>query len=425
MKIDISRDSFSTLHDYTRVLLQQGRPILDADWNEQTAIVLHQLRSVTRAIYGAHGGPAGGQCGFIPFVADNELGFSNGYYTVDGLHLVCGADPTDANQPRCTYTHQKYCTQKDLATGTYLIYLEAMEREVTPAENPDLLDTALLGVDSGARGQAIWRILAEDWTESVSKFPPNTFCRDVMEKVNAEWLPEKIKRFASVTVPELDPHKPSGFPNQFFRYECHSVDSKSIWKYSGDNGFALFKMKAPVRPQQNKLSISIGTLRSWLPKKGDWVELLTEEQIRFGMPGVLCEIDEVRGNQEQTMDAIDRFDVHLKSPIPAGTAGEYLRVWNGRIESDVVDGIKPADYWQFAVRDTKPDGVTLRRPPRSYVPLGLVRTNPDKSICIISRFQHIALVPWREVDEELDCPKVAQPENASPPLAGAKPATQS
>lgn len=406
MKIDISRDSFSTLHDYTRVLLQQGRPILDSDWNEQTAIVLHQLRGATRAIYGTHGGPAGGQCGFIPFAAGNELAFSNGHYTVDGLHLLCGPDPA-STLTYCTYTNQKYCRQQNLADGFHLVYLEAMEREVTPAENANLLDTALLGVDGAARGQAIWRIRADDWTETVSKFPSNTFCRNVTEKVYREWLPEKMKTLGSITVSDLDPHKPCSFPNQFFRYECHSVADKSLWKFSSDNGFALFNITKEIQPGQSRIAISAGTLRAWLPKKGYWIELLTEEQIRFGMPGdYLCEVAGVPPNQTQNLDALDQVEVDLKNPIPASNDDwEYVRVWNGTIESNVVNGIRPGDYWQFAVRDTKADRVTLRRPHRYYVPLGLIRSNPDKSSVVVSRFQRIAQVPWREIDEELDCPQ--------------------
>jgi hypothetical protein len=411
MKIDISRDSFSTLHDYTRVLLQQGRPILDSDWNEQTAIVLHQLRGVTRAIYGPHGGPAGGQCGFIPFAVGNQLRFSKGHYTVDGLHLLCGPDRAArgpdraAPDPYCTFSHQKYWAQNDPGPGTYLVYLEAMEREVTPAENPDLMDTALLGVDAAARGQAIWRILADDWTDHVANFPSDTFCRNVAEKVYAEWLPAKTDAFVPPAVAELDPRKSHEFPNQLFRYECHSVDSTSIWKSSRDNGFALFKLCQPVQPGSDTLEISTGTLRAWVPKERDWVELLTTEQIRFGLPGsALLEVDDVAENHEQNLGAIDRVRVSLKKPVPSSAAGGYVRVWNGRIESKVVEGLKPGDYWQFATRETEAREVTLRRPLRHYAPLGLVRVSSG-SIDVISRLQRIAQIPWREVDEELDCPK--------------------
>ena len=43
MKGDFTRDTFDRTKHYSRVLMQQGRVTLDADWNEQTAILLHYL----------------------------------------------------------------------------------------------------------------------------------------------------------------------------------------------------------------------------------------------------------------------------------------------------------------------------------------------------------------------------------------------
>lgn len=48
----ISRDSFSELKNYLGVYLQQGRPILDADWNESQDIVVASLRRLVREALG-------------------------------------------------------------------------------------------------------------------------------------------------------------------------------------------------------------------------------------------------------------------------------------------------------------------------------------------------------------------------------------
>ena len=37
--------------------MQQRRVLLDADWNEQAAITLHQLRTTTADLIGWHGTP--------------------------------------------------------------------------------------------------------------------------------------------------------------------------------------------------------------------------------------------------------------------------------------------------------------------------------------------------------------------------------
>ena len=46
MKADISRDTFNSEQHYSRVLMQQGRLLTDADWNEQTSILLHHIRGL-------------------------------------------------------------------------------------------------------------------------------------------------------------------------------------------------------------------------------------------------------------------------------------------------------------------------------------------------------------------------------------------
>ena len=44
MKADLTRVTFDPLKQFSSVLMQQGRVQLDADWNEQSAILTHHLR---------------------------------------------------------------------------------------------------------------------------------------------------------------------------------------------------------------------------------------------------------------------------------------------------------------------------------------------------------------------------------------------
>ena len=57
MKADLTRDTFHPLKHYRRVLTQQGRVQLDADANEQTAILLRYLRTLAADLIGPAGGP--------------------------------------------------------------------------------------------------------------------------------------------------------------------------------------------------------------------------------------------------------------------------------------------------------------------------------------------------------------------------------
>lgn len=94
MKADLTRDTFYPFKHYDRVLMQQGRVQLDADWNEQAAILLHYQRILAADLIGPAGGPQSnlgfGISALVPTstAADFQIGF--GHYYVDGL--LCQAD---------------------------------------------------------------------------------------------------------------------------------------------------------------------------------------------------------------------------------------------------------------------------------------------------------------------------------------------
>ena len=95
MKADLTRNTFDPFQHFARVLMQQGRVQLDADWNEQASILLHYVRTLAADLIGAQGGPAGPNCGFAitplgatPVANDFRIGL--GRYYVDGI--LCEAD---------------------------------------------------------------------------------------------------------------------------------------------------------------------------------------------------------------------------------------------------------------------------------------------------------------------------------------------
>ncbi|MGK9169283.1 hypothetical protein KXR53_23415 [Inquilinus limosus] len=99
MKADISRTTFNRLKHFSRVVAQQGRVQLDADWNEQSSIMLYQLRCLAADIIGPAGGPAG-HLGFgftdldpsIVTAAGGDFAIGAGRYYVDGI--LCELDAT-------------------------------------------------------------------------------------------------------------------------------------------------------------------------------------------------------------------------------------------------------------------------------------------------------------------------------------------
>ena len=94
MKADLTRNTFDPFQHFDRVLLQQGRVQLDADSNEQAAILLHYLRALAADLIGPQGGPSNNWgFGVTPIITPpvaNDFRIGLGRYYVDGL--LCEAD---------------------------------------------------------------------------------------------------------------------------------------------------------------------------------------------------------------------------------------------------------------------------------------------------------------------------------------------
>ena len=87
-KGDFTRDTFNPLDplkQFSRVLMQQGRVQLDADWNEQTDILLHYLRSLAADIIGPRGGPDDGFEITHDPRSEQDFEIHKGNYYVDGI----------------------------------------------------------------------------------------------------------------------------------------------------------------------------------------------------------------------------------------------------------------------------------------------------------------------------------------------------
>ena len=88
MKADFTRKTFNPAKNYSRVLMQQGRVQLDADFNEQAAIQSDAARQMMADIIGTHGGPPipGFSVAPIPFATNPpDFSLNVGRYYVDGI----------------------------------------------------------------------------------------------------------------------------------------------------------------------------------------------------------------------------------------------------------------------------------------------------------------------------------------------------
>jgi hypothetical protein len=125
VKADCTRNSFDPLKHYSRVLMQQGRVQLDADWNEQTAIVLHFVRRfIAEAL------PSGGGSGFAVSALDttpavnDDVAIGGGAYFAGGI--LCELETTpfalqaDANDKNKVKVAAWTVDRTPFRTGQYL-----------------------------------------------------------------------------------------------------------------------------------------------------------------------------------------------------------------------------------------------------------------------------------------------------------------
>ncbi|HEY0614352.1 MAG TPA: DUF6519 domain-containing protein, partial [Candidatus Elarobacter sp.] len=94
MKADLTRSTFDPLNNFSRVLMQQGRVQLDADWNEQTDILLYTLRRfIADAFPSGHGtGFALAALATTPAVAD-DFSIAGGSYYAGGILIELDTSP--------------------------------------------------------------------------------------------------------------------------------------------------------------------------------------------------------------------------------------------------------------------------------------------------------------------------------------------
>jgi hypothetical protein len=177
---NFSRETFNKLKHYVGVRLQQGIPIVDADWNEMEDIRKYELRSFLKWFVG-NGIPYGNDGFKISAVAAaNDFAIQGGDGTADGAGrcLVDGLDVM--NESNLNYTAQALYNNNTLATKwgvaplpplstptsdrTDTVYLDVWEREVTSTEDPNLINPAI-GIETAVRRKREWVVrVAENAT---------------------------------------------------------------------------------------------------------------------------------------------------------------------------------------------------------------------------------------------------------------------
>ncbi|MDQ6725717.1 MAG: DUF6519 domain-containing protein [Actinomycetota bacterium] len=137
---------------WNAVRLQQGRVLLDTDWNLNVDGPARDERELALDVIGPAGVPAGS--------AAFEISFLGGHLTIGAGTMWIGG--MLARNP----TTLSYAVQAEIPplpeAGLAVIYLDAFTEEVQAAEDPELLDPALDGVDTTTRMRVGWRVRAHE-----------------------------------------------------------------------------------------------------------------------------------------------------------------------------------------------------------------------------------------------------------------------
>ncbi|MEU6065340.1 DUF6519 domain-containing protein [Streptomyces sp. NPDC047082] len=283
MHADLSRSTFRPERHYSAVVAQQGRVQLDADLNEQTAIQLHQARTLTADLIGRHGGPRDATGFRIEYVGGKHdidtLYIHGGRYYVDGI--LCDANrpapgtavpDDDAAEPEpapTAETHWDYWNQPDgfrdpekpgdrlpsPARTPFLVYLEVWERAVSAAEDPALREVALGAAlpDTAVRAKVVWQVLPLSLAElEIEDAEPS---KEVVRAAFDRWAQRRAAPSARLAArserPEHADEDPClvrpdaryrGPENQLYRVEVHAGGEAkdATFKWSRENGSVVF-----------------------------------------------------------------------------------------------------------------------------------------------------------------------------------------
>lgn len=419
------RGDFSNWRDESRqnfagVLHQQGRVLLDADWNTQTAITTDWQDTAAVDIIGAGVAavPADQPNGFkvrtaLPSGPDRVLlTVSPGRVWADGLlaQLYNYPDPDlTGDVPRqATYltppVYPAVVNTSTIAIGVRdAVILEVWREEINGFQLPELLiEPALGGPDTTERVRTAMAF-------RLMRLGPGDTCENIRERLQDNF-PNKGKLRATLQpatpvtgdCPTLGKGGYTGFEHQLYRVEIADVNSgppQFKWSQYGGGlvGRGTFTAGSPntIRITANFQAIASSGLRSLYLEAVDYDQLLGRWRVVYGAQATIT--DDVL-----TLSATTVFG--SVGNIPSST---FFRLWNDialvqnftntelpnqvgiflDFEAPATGKYVPGDYWTFTVRAGeiptpellvgKVNGaITLRVPPKGIhyhrVPLGIL-----------------------------------------------------
>ena len=364
---DFSRDRFDPKLNFAR------RLIVDADWNEQSAILLHYIRTLAADLIGWHGGvgvaPGIGQLyntdnanntgpNLVTLDPNNKeiTKISGGRYYLDGLMIITNDNPvSEDRKPEIVFDNEK-----SDALENRLLYLDVSEKHIVAELDSSIRDVAFGGLDTTTRVKTVsrLRLLHTDTTAGEIPKDQDSF-RNIEFQKTGDTTKHKInpRKLNETNLPSLtaftnhvssndddcsnDPSSGyTGLENQLYRIEVHFAgdNSEPFWdgtnkdgnnrdtafslKWSRDNGSIVY---AGMTTGDGVTLTTKWRDDSRAIQKGDYVELISRDK----ESGTLAEVTSITEEDGQYMLKFDS-----KVPI---TKGETILVrrWDHRSRTEL------------------------------------------------------------------------------------------
>jgi hypothetical protein len=383
MKGDFSRINFDAAKHFSQVLLQQGRVTLDADPNEEGAILLHLIRTLARDLIGPAGGPAdnlGFQLALDTTDANHpRVTIGPGRYYVDGILVENEAECDYATQPDFTPASDDPLLQRLASQGgeDFWLYLDVWERHVTWIEDDTIREPALGGPDTCTRAKVVWQVRAlardallqmlgaeRDQAQQQLQDPGLTDDERAALQARVDKLQQDIDGLtqsegqggndcaagldalvglgdARMTA-RLDPGQQikdpcaiapdalyRGAENQLYRVEVHRGSAPGVtptFKWSRDNGSVATRW---LGTEGNDLVVAAS--RGFTA--GCWVELSSDSNDLLGEPGLLVKLAKVDGDRL----SVDPASIPASATIALAAAMTHPKVrrWDQAETDDI------------------------------------------------------------------------------------------
>lgn len=377
---DFAQVSFNRADAFTRVLPQQGRMLLEAELNEQTAIHLHFQRQLICDLVGRCW-KAGDGFALAPDTTKNfKIGAGRLY--LDGICCELATGASFLKQPFSPIPGQP--TSGDLP-ARFVVYAECWERHRSAVQLPRLREVALGGRDTASRAQIAWqlRLLTDEMVSRLHETlehlanvrtahdSPFDYAEGALDDFKAAF-----KDATDKLLPEFGPGAPSGdvcknakayvammgrigslmrararyesreldpcaIPaeaqfrsrtNQLYRVEIHHPGDarQATFKWSRENGSIEFAVRNVRSAEGGTITAMLDTLgrdrRTGLCE-GDWVELTSDPFELAQIAAPLAQIVE-----------IDRAKRMVTMKVETGSGIDFsecslLRRWDQTIET--------------------------------------------------------------------------------------------